>query len=149
MKLVQIKTLPIGDFKIALFEKFKTPQDIIQKNASDIRGETTKTVNASINLCKTTPKESESLSSKIEKAHSNNIHVVSYNFLEFVKKRTPVAQAIKENLLSSWEEDPILKFGIKKEHKKKNFEVKEKETKSVRVKVKGLRVQLQLIQKWT
>ncbi|GFS80273.1 poly polymerase 1 [Nephila pilipes] len=132
------KNLPLGDFKIALFGKFKTPQDVMQKRLQELGAKIQKTVSASVNLCISTPKEIESLSSKIEKARSNNIHVVSYDFLESVKTGTPVAQAIKENLLSLWGEDPILKFGIKKERKKENlYEKDEMGTKSVKLTVKG------------
>ncbi|GFR22966.1 poly polymerase 1 [Trichonephila clavata] len=128
------KNLPLGNFKIALFGKLKTPQDVLTKKLQELGAKIQKTVNGSINLCISTQSEIDSDSSKIQRARENNIHVVSYDFLESLNKGTPVAQAIKDNLLSSWGEDPILKFQIKNE--RGNHSAKDYETKSVSQKVK-------------
>ncbi|XP_055949557.1 poly [ADP-ribose] polymerase 1-like [Argiope bruennichi] len=131
------KNLPLSDFKISLFGKFKTPQDVIQKQLEQLGAKIQKSVNGSVNLCISTPNELQSESSKIEKARSLDIHIVSYGFVDAVKKGSPVAQSIKENLLSTWGEDPILKFGIKKEHgQTKSGVEKDQLTKSIPQKVK-------------
>ncbi|KAF8773151.1 Poly [ADP-ribose] polymerase like protein [Argiope bruennichi] len=131
------KNLPLSDFKISLFGKFKTPQDVIQKQLEQLGAKIQKSVNGSVNLCISTPNELQSESSKIEKARSLDIHIVSYGFVDAVKKGSPVAQSIKENLLSTWGEDPILKYGIKKEHgQTKSGVEKDQLTKSIPQKVK-------------
>ncbi|CAL1292484.1 unnamed protein product [Larinioides sclopetarius] len=137
------KNLPLNDFKISLFGKFKTPQDVIQKQLEQLGAKIQKSVSEAVNLCISTPNEIKSESSKIQKAESLGIHVVSYGFVDAVKKGSQVAQSIKENLLSTWGEDPILKFGIKKEHKKVKSEAEKEDSSSksisqkVKITVKG------------
>lgn len=128
------KNLPLKNIKIALFGKFKIPQDVITKKLQELGGKIQKTVNGSINLCISTQGEIDSNTSKIQRARDNNINVVSFDFLESLKKGISVAQAVKDNLLSSWGEDPILKFGVKKEHE--NQDAEDKGTKSVSQKMK-------------
>ncbi|GIY31587.1 poly polymerase 1 [Caerostris darwini] len=133
------KNLPLSDFKILVFGKFNVPQEIVHKKLEELGAQVQKTLGERVTLIISTPKEVVSDTKKMTKIRSLGIHIVSYAFVDAVKKGSPVAQAIKENLLSTWGEDPISKFGIRNEHgeKFKKVEKEENTSKSIKVTVKG------------
>ncbi|XP_035211537.1 poly [ADP-ribose] polymerase 1-like isoform X1 [Stegodyphus dumicola] len=104
------KGLPLEKFRIAVRGQFRVPKEFISKQVKELGGIICENFDNSVSLCISTTEEVAKGSNMIAKARTANIHVVSYDFLEAVKKGTSPAQAIKENLISSWGDDPLLKF---------------------------------------
>ncbi|XP_054714565.1 poly [ADP-ribose] polymerase 1-like [Uloborus diversus] len=114
------KGLPLENFKVAVFGKFKgVPKSIIIKKVEELGATIQSKVTATVNVCISTEDEVNKNGSHVTKAAINKIHIVSPNFIEDIKKGATPAIAIKENLLCTWGDDPVLKFGIKQENVRK------------------------------
>ncbi|KAG8183478.1 hypothetical protein JTE90_001045 [Oedothorax gibbosus] len=115
------KTLPLDNFKIVLLGKLDN-QANLTKQLQELGATVVKTIDSTVKLIISTKEEVEKKTPKIMKAYRNDIHVVSVDFLESVRKGSPAAFSIKEHTISTWGGDPVLKFGIKQENKKRKQE---------------------------
>ncbi|XP_035211532.1 poly [ADP-ribose] polymerase 1-like [Stegodyphus dumicola] len=120
------KGLPLENFRIAVRGKFQVRRELITKLVKELGGTIHDKLDSFTSLIISSPGEVEKGGKIMTRAHLLNIHVVSYNFLDAVKKGVSPAQAVKASLISSWGDDPVVKFSGKQENKQekslaKNF----------------------------
>ncbi|XP_015905650.1 poly [ADP-ribose] polymerase 1 [Parasteatoda tepidariorum] len=119
------KSLPLDGLKIFLIGKLKLPKDMVTKKIEELGAAVATKLDKTVQLCITTKGEVDKDAKQVIKASCEDIHVVSLDFLEAIKKGSSIPHAIEENKLCTWGGDPILKFGIKKEKKETNSKVTE------------------------
>lgn len=109
---------PLSGYIIAVFGKFSSAKAPMEKKIMEHGGAISTKINDSVDLCISTENEVASNSKKVKTAQTSNIHIVSPKFIEDIESCPSIGQAVKDNLICSWGEDPILKFGVKKEQAK-------------------------------
>ncbi|GBM00800.1 Poly [ADP-ribose] polymerase 1 [Araneus ventricosus] len=116
------KNLPLNKLKIVLLGNFQTAEDNVRKQLQELGAKVQKTITDKVDLCVISPGEIDSNMSKISKAQTLNIHVVSEDFIKDIRGGSSVVQAVQNNLLSSWGDDPLLKFDLNPEREKQKLE---------------------------
>ncbi|CAL1292483.1 unnamed protein product [Larinioides sclopetarius] len=118
------KILPLNELKIVLLGNFQSTEENVRKQLQELGAKVQKTITDKVDLCVVSPEEIDSNMSKIGKARPLNIHVVSDDFIKDIIGGSTVVQAVQNNLLSPWGDDPFLKFGLNPECGKQILEAK-------------------------